>query len=55
MSQTIPSYHSYSLDKTNDKIVVDKSLNFLYDPNKHPPLSFTETVTSLFNTTSLLS
>lgn len=48
------SYHSYSLDKTTNTIVVDNSLNFLYDPKKHPPVSLNEIVTSLFNKTTFI-
>lgn len=54
MTQSTPPYQSYSLDETTNQIKVEKSLNFLYEPDKHPPLSFTETVTSLFNMTSLI-
>jgi hypothetical protein len=53
-SKTTSQYQSYSLDSDTHKIVVDKSLSFLYDPDNHPPLSITETVYSLFNTTTLV-
>jgi len=53
-SEKETQYKSYSLDESTGKIVVDKSLSFFYDPDKHPPLSVTETVTSMFNWTTLI-
>lgn len=53
-SENKSKYQSYSLDESTGKIVVNKSLSFLYDPEKHPPLSVTESVSSMFNMTTLI-
>jgi Extracellular link domain len=48
------SYHSYSLDKDTNTIKKEENVNFLYNPNNHPPLSVKSTITSMFNMTSFI-
>lgn len=54
VSSETSKHQSYSLNESTGKIEIDKSLNFFYNPENHPPLSLNTSINSMFNFTTLI-